>query len=129
MDWWTLGILLFELFVGYPPFEGDGAMDLYAKIVSADVNYPKKITPHAQALLRMLLHPSQTERLGSLKGGAEDVKQYAQQKLPTCRFAPVFTAACLRIPVAAYVYLTMQARLLQEAAVAVTARQEDRGSL
>ena len=77
-----MGILLFELFVGYPPFEGDGAMDLYAKIVSADVKYPKKITPHAQALLRMLLHPSQTERLGSLKGGAEDVKQYAHQKHP-----------------------------------------------
>jgi len=104
-------------------------MDLYAKIVSADVTYPKKITPHAQALLRMLLHPSQTERLGSLKGGAEDVKQYAHQTLPTCTFAPVFTSACLRAPVAAYVYPTMQARLLQEAAVAVTARQEDRGSL
>jgi hypothetical protein len=124
-----MGILLFELFVGYPPFEGDGAMDLYAKIVSADVKYPKKITPHAQALLRMLLHPSQTERLGSLKGGAEDVKQYAHQKLPTRTFAPVFTSACRRISAAAYVYLTMQARLLQEAAVAVTARQEDRGSL
>ena len=104
-------------------------MDLYAKIVSADVTYPKKITPHAQALLRMLLHPSQTERLGSLKGGAEDVKQYAHQTLPTCTFAPVLTSACLRAPVAAYVYLPMQARLLQEAAVAVTARQEDRGSL
>jgi len=79
-DWWTMGILLYELFVGYPPFEGTDAMDLYTKIVSGDVKYPKKITPQAQDLIRKLLHPSQTERLGSLKGGAEDVKRCAFYK-------------------------------------------------
>ena len=80
VDWWTMGILLFELFVGYPPFEGTDAMDLYTNIVSGYVKYPKKITPQAQDLVRKLLHPSQTERLGSLKGGAEDVKRYVYYK-------------------------------------------------
>lgn len=76
VDWWAMGILLFELFVGYPPFEGTDAMDLYTKIVSGDVTYPKKITPQAQDLVRKLLHPSQTERLGSMKNGADDVKKH-----------------------------------------------------
>jgi len=80
VDWWTVGILLFELFVGYPPFEGNDAMDLYKKIVSGGVKYPKKITPQGQDLICKLLHPSQTERLGSLKGGAEDVKRHAFYK-------------------------------------------------
>jgi len=76
VDWWTVGILLYELFVGYPPFEGNDAMDLYKKIVSGDIKYPKKITPTGQELIRKLLIQSQTERLGSAKGGAEDVKKH-----------------------------------------------------
>ena len=76
VDWWTAGILLYELFVGYPPFEGSDAMDLYKKIVSADVRYPKKVTPVGQDLIRQLLVQDQKERLGSAKGGAEDVKRH-----------------------------------------------------
>ena len=80
VDWWTAGVLLYELFVGYPPFEGGDAMSLYKKIVSADVQYPKRITPQGQDLIRRLLQRSQTERLGSLKGDAEDVKRHAFYK-------------------------------------------------
>ena len=76
VDWWTLGILIFEMFVGYPPFEGSDAMDLYKKIVQNDVKYPKKVGPQALDLIRKLLHPSQTERLGSMKNGADDVKKH-----------------------------------------------------
>merc|ERR1719453_3068073 len=43
VDWWTVGILLYELFVGYPPYEGKDAMDLYKKIVSGDIKYPETI--------------------------------------------------------------------------------------
>lgn len=80
VDWWTVGILLYELFVGYPPYEGKDAMDLYKKIVSGDIKYPKKITPQGQDCIRKLLHPSQTERLGSSKDGAEDVKKHGFYK-------------------------------------------------
>ena len=64
------------MFVGYPPFEGSDAMDLYKKIVQNDVKYPKKVGPQALDLIRKLLHPSQTERLGSMKNGADDVKKH-----------------------------------------------------
>ena len=80
VDWWTLGILLYELFVGYPPFEGEDAMSLYKMIVSGNAKYPKKITPIAADLIKKLLTASQTERLGSAKGGAEDVKKHAFYK-------------------------------------------------
>ena len=80
VDWWTVGILLYELFIGYPPFEGNDAMDLYKKIVAGDVKYPKKITPSGQDLIRQLLMQDQKNRLGSAKGGAEDVKRHAFYK-------------------------------------------------
>ena len=51
-------------------------MDLYKKIVQNDVKYPKKVGPQALDLIRKLLHPSQTERLGSMKNGADDVKKH-----------------------------------------------------
>ena len=43
VDWWTAGILLFEMLTGFPPFEGNGAIDLYKKIVHAQVVYTGEI--------------------------------------------------------------------------------------
>ena len=77
MDWWTLGILIYEMLVGYPPFEGPDPMTLYKTIVKGDVPYPKKIGPQSADVIKGLLASEQMERLGNLKGGADDVKRHA----------------------------------------------------
>jgi len=76
VDWWTFGILLFEMFVGYPPFEGNDPLDLYKKIVSNEVKCPPKIVPNAADLITKLLTSTPADRIGSAKGGAEDIKRH-----------------------------------------------------
>ena len=76
VDWWTLGILVYEMLVGYPPFEGTDPMNLYKNIVKGDVPYPKKIGPQSAEVVKALLTADPVERLGNLKGGADDVKKH-----------------------------------------------------
>ena len=74
---WTLGILVYEMLIGYPPFEGPDPIALYKTIVKGEVPYPQKIGPQAADVIKGLLTHDQAERLGNLKGGADDVKKHA----------------------------------------------------
>ena len=73
VDWWTAGILLFEMLTGFPPFEGNGAIDLYKKIVQAQVVYPATVPPHAKDLIGRLLTRNPESRLGQK---TEEVKAH-----------------------------------------------------
>ncbi|GAA6003985.1 cAMP-dependent protein kinase [Rhodotorula paludigena] len=75
-DWWALGVLLFELLAGYPPFFADNPLEIYEKILQGKYGVPRVIDPLAKDLIRRLLTADLTKRLGNLKGGAEDVKNH-----------------------------------------------------
>jgi serine/threonine protein kinase len=73
VDWYTLGILIYEMIVGNPPFVDDEPMRIYQKILAGDVSYPKSIDKHAKALIKNLIVADLSKRYGNLKGGADDV--------------------------------------------------------
>lgn len=73
VDWWALGILLFEMFTGNPPFVDDNPLKIYQKILDAQVVYPADLPRKAQLFIAKLLTPNLSRRLGNLKGGAMDV--------------------------------------------------------
>ncbi|GAA6063530.1 hypothetical protein JCM10212_006703 [Sporobolomyces blumeae] len=75
-DWWALGILLFELLAGYPPFFADNPLEIYEKILTGKFQGPNHVDPVAKDLIRRLLTADLTKRLGNLSGGAEDVKMH-----------------------------------------------------
>ncbi|GAA6005845.1 hypothetical protein JCM11491_004031 [Sporobolomyces phaffii] len=75
-DWWALGILLFELLAGYPPFYADHPLEIYEKILAGKFSVPPHIDPVARDLIRRLLTADLTKRLGNLSGGAQDVKAH-----------------------------------------------------
>ncbi|GAA6055635.1 hypothetical protein JCM3770_003390, partial [Rhodotorula araucariae] len=75
-DWWALGVLLFELLAGYPPFFAENPLEIYEKILQGKYGVPRIIDPLAKDLIRRLLTADLTKRLGNLKGGAEDVKNH-----------------------------------------------------
>ena len=82
-DWWALGILVFEMIVGMPPFtdpDGDD-MKTYQNITVGDLFkcYPddSKATDEARALIQGLCTVKVAYRLGYLKGGANDVMTHA----------------------------------------------------
>jgi len=80
VDWWTVGIIIYEMLVGFPPFEGDDPLQLYKAIVANEPKYPKKIGPQAVDIIKQLLMTKPADRLASGKNGAEDVKKHAFYK-------------------------------------------------
>ncbi|CAO0795321.1 unnamed protein product [Mucor circinelloides] len=76
VDWWSLGILIFEMLAGHPPFYDDDHLKLYEKILQGKIKWPAYFDPHAKDLLKRLLTPDLSRRYGNLKGGADDIKNH-----------------------------------------------------
>ncbi|EIE77696.1 hypothetical protein RO3G_02400 [Rhizopus delemar RA 99-880] len=76
VDWWSLGILIFEMMAGHPPFYDDNHFGTYERILGGKVQYPGYFENAAKDLLKKLLVIDITRRLGNLKGGADDIKRH-----------------------------------------------------
>lgn len=75
VDWWALGVLIYEMAAGYPPFFADQPIQIYEKIVSGRVRFPAHFTQDLKDLLKALLQVDLTKRYGNLKNGVWDIKQ------------------------------------------------------
>ncbi|CAH8493333.1 unnamed protein product [Heterobilharzia americana] len=64
VDWWALGVLMYEMMAGAPPFEGDTEQDLFNAISYEEVNYPPNLHPDAVDILSKFLVKSPARRLG-----------------------------------------------------------------
>lgn len=79
VDWWALGILMYEMLAGFPPFydeEEDNPVAIYTKILAGQVRFPSGMELYAKDVIKRLLMQDVSQRLGSLEGGAEDVKRH-----------------------------------------------------
>ncbi|CCC70052.1 hypothetical protein NCAS_0D04710 [Naumovozyma castellii] len=78
VDWWTLGILIFEMLFGKTPFKGDTTNETFANILSKDFEFPNSndITRNCKNLIKKLLTKNETKRLGS-KMGAAEIKKHS----------------------------------------------------
>ncbi|XP_075303213.1 microtubule-associated serine/threonine-protein kinase 4 isoform X2 [Opisthocomus hoazin] len=77
VDWWAMGIILYEFLVGCVPFFGDTPEELFGQVISDEINWPEKDEappPDAQDLITLLLRQNPLERLGT--GGTYEVKQH-----------------------------------------------------
>jgi len=41
VDWWALGILIYEMLAGFPPFSADTQQGIYARIIAGDITWPR----------------------------------------------------------------------------------------
>jgi len=74
-DWWSLGIFIYEMLVGYPPFIADTTMGIYHKILAGRISFPaRNISGQAKLLIRNLLTADLTKRYGNLLRGVDDIK-------------------------------------------------------
>ena len=73
VDWWTMGILLYEMLIGIDPFSDDDPMAIYQKIVKGKIHFPKDIDKNAKSLIKHLLNGDTTKRFGCLKNGVKDI--------------------------------------------------------
>uniref|UniRef100_A0A8R1TR80 Protein kinase domain-containing protein n=1 Tax=Onchocerca volvulus TaxID=6282 RepID=A0A8R1TR80_ONCVO len=74
VDWWSLGILIYEMVVGLPPFQGDTITDIYAEMLTGRIRLPKNMDFFIKDFIKMLLQLDPAKRLGNLKGGVADIK-------------------------------------------------------
>uniref|UniRef100_A0A8C9VU19 protein kinase C n=1 Tax=Scleropages formosus TaxID=113540 RepID=A0A8C9VU19_SCLFO len=75
VDWWGLGVLVYEMLVGESPFPGDDEEEVFDSIVNDEVRYPRFLSTEAIGLMRRLLRRNPDRRLGSSEKDAEDVKK------------------------------------------------------
>lgn len=52
VDWWALGVLMYEMMAGQPPFEADNEDDLFESILHDDVLYPVWLSKEAVGILK-----------------------------------------------------------------------------
>ena len=74
VDWWTLGVLLYEMLTGLPPFYDENTNEMYRKILAEPLHFPgpEIVPPAARDLLSKLLDRDATRRLGT--NGASEIK-------------------------------------------------------
>lgn len=77
-DYWSLGVLMFELLTGAPPFTSDEPMKTYNIILRGidAVDFPRSISQKAQNLIKKLCRDNMSERLGYQCGGIEDIMKH-----------------------------------------------------
>ncbi|KAH7316514.1 kinase-like domain-containing protein [Stachybotrys elegans] len=78
VDWWALGILIFEFLTGYPPFWHRNPIEIYKQIVEKPVLFPQEppVSDVAKDIIRSFCTVDRSRRLGNISGGAARVKSH-----------------------------------------------------
>ncbi|EYB94323.1 hypothetical protein Y032_0173g420 [Ancylostoma ceylanicum] len=73
VDWWALGILIYEMMAGRPPFRGNNTSEIYDSIMEHKLKFPRSFNLVAKDIVKKLLEIDRTLRLGCMKNGVRDV--------------------------------------------------------
>ncbi|XP_026197684.1 cGMP-dependent protein kinase 2 [Anabas testudineus] len=76
VDFWSLGILIFELLAGSPPFSSSEPQRIYAKILDGVLKFPPYMSEAAKSIISKLCRPRPGQRLGNTKNGIKDVRHH-----------------------------------------------------
>ena len=76
VDWWTLGIIIYEMLSGIDTFSDDDPMSIYQKILKGKIKFPRNFDKNAKSIVKHLLIADLTKRYGNLKNGVNDIKNH-----------------------------------------------------
>ncbi|KAK9909485.1 hypothetical protein WJX75_003002 [Coccomyxa subellipsoidea] len=76
VDWWALGVLIYETVAGYPPFYDEDRVAMFKNICQVKYSVPSHFSKEVRDLIKRLLVHNPNQRLGALKAGAADIKAH-----------------------------------------------------
>ena len=81
VDWWALGILVYEMLIGQPPFWDQNPMRIYEQIVAGQIRFPSSsrsfhVSSTARSFILHLCQTEPTQRLGYIAGGSSRVRDH-----------------------------------------------------
>ncbi|XP_008210300.1 cAMP-dependent protein kinase catalytic subunit beta [Nasonia vitripennis] len=76
VDWWSFGVLVYEMNAGYSPFYSHNPMKTYEKISAGKYRCPAFFNEDLKDIIKNLLQVDLTRRYGNLKGGSMDIKKH-----------------------------------------------------
>ena len=88
VDWWTVGILIYEMIVGRPPFVDEDPMGIYQKMLAGKVYFTKYLGKNAKVQVKKLLTADLSKRYGNLKDGPQryrDAQMFQHPGFPEAR--------------------------------------------
>eukprot|EP01135_Chromosphaera_perkinsii_P007602 Nk52_evm58s914 gene=Nk52_evmTU58s914 len=88
VDWWALGILIFEMRAGHAPFYDGNQMEMYKKIVEGRILFPSHFKMDEREIITGFLQSDLTKRLGNMKNGVADIKNMKYFK--TCSWDDLY---------------------------------------
>ncbi|KAF3663633.1 Serine/threonine-protein kinase AtPK1/AtPK6 [Capsicum annuum] len=75
-DWWSVGVLLYEMLTGKPPFVGGNRQKVQQKIIRDKIKLPAFLSSDAHSLLKGLLHKEARKRLGCGSRGSDEIRSH-----------------------------------------------------
>ncbi|KAL4660325.1 serine/threonine-protein kinase N2-like [Arapaima gigas] len=75
VDWWGMGVLLYEMLVGESPFPGEDEEEVFDSIVNDEARYPRFLSPESISIIQKLLKKNPEKRLGASEQDAREVKK------------------------------------------------------
>lgn len=80
-DWYTLGIFIYEMLVGRPPFMHSDVYEIFKMVLKQKIKFPNGFPSDAKSLVKHLTVHDLSKRFGNLINGCEDIKNHRFFKL------------------------------------------------
>lgn len=99
-DWWSVGILLYEMLTGKPPYTGGNRYKVQQKIIKDKIKLPTFLSSEAHSLLKGLLQKDPSKRVGGGPKGVEEIRSHRWfktinwKKLYNRKIQPSFKPGC-----------------------------------
>ncbi len=76
VDWYTLGVFIYEMMVGRCPFMHEDPYEIFKMIISQKIRFPRDFDKRAKSIIRHLTDHDLSKRYGNLRHGSDDVKNH-----------------------------------------------------